>query len=148
MSSDYEKFEKQLRTEKIARIKLLASALVQLKQNEFKDYQIDEDKPIAYYNATIDILNRQVANAELGKAKLIKFDKLEQDRANLTAEELKQLQEEQAKQNKKVDSYLATLDPRASLKGRIHAPNSIILRYRGQGIDPEFSKIYPFGVLL
>ena len=47
--------------------------------------------PIAYLDATIDILKKSVENAKLGNAKLIKADKLEADRANLSDEEKKQL---------------------------------------------------------
>lgn len=148
MSSDNEKFEKELRANKIEQIKLLAESLVQLKLNEFKDYQIAENKPIAYYDATIDILKKQKTNAIEGQAKLLKFDKLEAERKNLTPEELKQLQEEQATINKRVDSHLAALEPIASLRGNVFKPDTIILRYRGQGIDSEFSKKYPFGRLL
>jgi hypothetical protein len=148
MSEDKNKNEKELRANKLEIIKLLADQLVNLKQNEFKDYKIEEDKPIAYYDATIDILKKQVENAKASKAKLIKFDKTEQERANLSEEELKELQRQQEQINSRVDSYLATLEPRASLRGNIHVPNNIILRYRGKGIDDEFMKKYPFGVLL
>lgn len=148
MSSDNEKFEKELRANKIEQIKLLAESLVQLKLNEFKDFKIAEGKPIAYYDATIDILKRQVKNAKETQAKLIKFDKLEAERKNLTPEELKKLQKEQATINSRVDSFLATLEPRASLRGNVYKPDTIILRYRGKGVDSEFSKKYPFGVLV
>jgi len=148
MSEEKNKIESELRANKIETIKLLAEQLVHLKLNAYKDYKIVEDKPIAYYDATIDILKKLKQNAIDSQATLIKFDKLEQERANLTPEELKQLQEEQKRINKKVDSFLATLEPRASLKGNIHAPNTIILRYRGQGIDDKFTEKYPFGVLL
>lgn len=146
MSSDNEKFEKELRANKIEQIKLLAESLVQLKLNEFKDFKIDEDKPIAYYEATIDILKKQKQNAIEGQAKLLKFDKLEAERKNLTPEELKKLQEEQAKVNKRVESIFATLDPVASLRGNIYKPDTIILRLRKN--DPEFAQKYPFGRLL
>lgn len=148
MSEDKKKIESELRANKIETIKLLAEQLYSLKLNDFKDFKIADDKPLAYYDATIDILKKQKANTILSKTKLIKFDKLEQERANLSPEELKQLQEDQERINKKVDSFLATLDPRASLRGNIHAPNTIILRYRGNGIDDDFSNKYPFGVLL
>ncbi len=140
--------EKEIRANKLAIIKLLADKMVQLKFNEYKDFKIEDDKPIAYYDATIDILNVQIKKAELSQAKLIKFDKLEQDRENLTPEELKQLEDDQNRINEKVDSFLATLEPRASLKANIQAPNSIVLRYRGNGIDPKFMEKYPFGVLM
>ena len=140
--------EKELRASKRDTIKLLAEQMVALKFNEYKDYQISEDKELAYLDATIDILKKQIENAKLGEAKLFKFDKLEADRKNLTEKELKQLAEEQRKINEITDSFLATLEPRTSLKGRLYAPNSIILRYRGNGIDKEFSEKYPFGVLL
>lgn len=139
--------EKELRDAKIANIKLLAEQMVSYKFNEYKDYKIEEDKPIAYLDATIDILKKQVKNAKLGKASLIRADKLEADRANLTPEEQKQLEADQARNNEIVDSFLATLEPRASLKGKIYAPNSVILRHRGK-IGSDFSKNYPFGVLL
>lgn len=148
MSEDIKKHESELRANKIEVIKLLAEQLVSFKFNEFKDFKIEDNKPIAYYDATIDILKKQIENAKLGQAKQIKFDKTEQERANLTPEELKQLQEQQEKINKRVDSFLATLEPRASLRGNIQVPNNIILRYRGKGIGDEFSKKYPFGVLL
>jgi len=140
--------EKELRESKIANIKLLAEQMVALKFNEYKDYQIEEDKPIAYLDATIDILKKQVANAKLGQAKLFKFDKLEAERKNLTEEEIKQLAIEQERINEIADSFLATLEPRASLKGKLYAPNSIILRYRGHSVGDDFSKKFPFGVLL
>ena len=136
------------RANKITIIKLLAKQMVQLKFNEWKDVKIDDDKSIAYLDATIDILNVQIKKAELSKAKLISFDKLEQDRANLSDEEIKQLEDDQNRINKKVDSFLATLEPRASLKANIQAPNTVILRYRGNGIDPKFTEKYPFGVLM
>ena len=140
--------EKEIRENKIEIITLLADQMVQLKFNEYKDFKIEDDKTIAYIDATIDLLKKQIKNAKLGQAKLVKFDKLEAERKNLTPEELKALQEAQERNNKIVDSYLATLEPRASLKGNIQAPNTIILRYRGKGIDDDFSKKYPFGVLL
>lgn len=142
------KIESELRANKIEVIKLLADQLVSFKFNEFKDYKIEDNKPIAYYDATIDILKKHIEQAKLNQAKTIKFDKLEQERANLTKEELEQLKEEQERINKKVESFLATLDPRATLRGNIHAPNTIILRYRGERIDDEFSRKYPFGVIL
>ncbi len=140
--------ESEIRTNKIEIIKLLADQMVQYKFNEYKDYKIEDDKPIAYYDATIDILKKQVSNAKKTQAKLVKFDKLEEERKNLSPEEFQKLQEEQEKINKKVDSFLATLEPRASLKSNIQAPNTIVLRYRGNGIDDQFTKRYPFGVLL
>ena len=140
--------EKEIRENKIEIITLLADQMVQLKFNEYKDFKIAEDKPIAYIDATIDLLKKQIKNAKDSQAKLIKFDKLEAERKNLTPEELKALQEAQERNNERVDSYLATLEPRASLRGNIQAPNTIILRYRGNGIDDDFSKKYPFGVLL
>lgn len=139
--------EKELRESKIAHIKLLAEQMVNHKFNEYKDYKIEEGKPIAYLDATIDILKKQIANAKLGTAKLIKADKLAADRANLTPEEQKQLAADQERNNGIIDSFLATLEPRASLKGKIYAPNSVILRYRGN-IGSKFSKNYPYGVLL
>ena len=140
--------EKEIRENKIEIITLLADQMVQLKFNEYKDFKIEDDKPIAYIDATIDLLKKQIKNAKLGEAKKIKFDKLEAERKNLSPEELKALQESQERNNKIIDSYLATLEPRASLKGNIAAPNTIILRYRGKSINDEFSKKYPFGVLL
>lgn len=148
MSEDKEEIKKKYRENKIEVIKLLAEQMVQLKFNQYKDFKIAEDKSIAYYDATIDLLKKEVKNAKQTEAKLIKFDKLEADRKNLTPEELKQLQEEQDWINKKVDSILATLDPLASLRGNIHAPNTVILRYRGKGIDNEFLKQYPFGRMM
>jgi hypothetical protein len=139
--------ELELRANKLSIIALLAEQMVAMKFNEYKDYRIEEDKPIAYLDATIDILKKAVKQAKLGEAKLVKFDKLAADRANLTPEELKQLAIDQERNNEIVDSYLATLDPRASLKGKLYAPNSVIMRYRGN-IGSEFSKNYPFGVLL
>ena len=140
--------ENELRESKIANIKLLAEQMVALKFNEYKDYQIEENKPIAYLDATIDILKKQVANAKLGEAKLITFDKLEASRKNLTEEEQKQLAEEQARNNAIVDSFLATLEPRASLKCNLYSPDAIPLRYRGNKIGDKFSKEHPLGVLL
>ena len=141
--------EKELRESKIAQIKLLAEQMVSYKFNDYKDFEIEENKPIAYLDATIDILNKHVANAKLTQAKLFKFDKLEAERANLSKKELKQLAEDQERINSTIDPFkLATLDPRASLRGNIHAPNTVILRYRGQGIDEKFSRKYPYGVLL
>lgn len=140
--------EKELRTSKIAQIKLLADQMVTLKFNEFKDYKIAEDKDISYLDATIDILNKQLEKAKLGQAKLFKIDKLEQERKNLTAEELKKLKEEQERNNAIIDSFLATLDPRASLKCNLYSPDAIPLRYRGNKIGDKFSKEYPLGVLL
>ena len=139
--------ELELRANKLSIIALLAEQMVSYKFNEYKDYQIAEDKSIAYLDATIDILKKAVKNAKLGEAKLIKFDKLEADRANLTPEELKQLKADQERNNEIIDTYLATLDPRASLRGNIYAPNSVILRYRGN-VGSEFAKNYPFGVQL
>lgn len=148
MTENKEKLEKELRASKIAQIKLLADQMVTLKFNEFKDYKIAEDKDISYLDATIDILNKQLEKAKLGQAKLFKIDKLEQERKNLTPEELKKLQEEQERNNAIIDSFLATLDPRASLKCNLYAPDAIPLRYRGNKIGDKFSKEYPLGVLL
>lgn len=148
MSEDKKQIESELRANKIENIKLLAEQLVHLKLNAYKDFKIAEDKPIAYYDATIDILKKLKENTKLGQAKLLKFDKTEAERKNLTPEELKALKEQQERSNQIVDSFLATLEPRASLKANLHAPNTIALRYRGKGIDDEFSKKYPFGVLL
>ena len=142
-----DKLEKELRANKLSIISLLCEQMVAMKFNEYKEYQIEEDKPIAYLDATIDLLKKAVKNAKLGEAKLIQFNKLEADRKNLTPEEQKQLAADQARNNDIVDSFLATLDPRASLKGKLYAPNSIPLRYRGK-IGSEFAKNYPFGVLL
>jgi len=139
--------ELELRANKLSIINLLAEQMVAMKFNEYKDYKIDDDKPIAYLDATIDLLKKTVKQAKIGEAKLIKFDKLEADRANLTPDEVEQLKADQERNNEIVDSFLATLDPRASLKGKLYAPNSVILRYRGN-IGSEFSKNYPFGVLL
>ncbi|MCP4550888.1 MAG: hypothetical protein GY834_02355 [Bacteroidetes bacterium] len=140
--------ETELRSNKTEIAKLLAEQLVALKVNEYKDFKIEDDKSIAYIDATIDILKKQVKNAKDSQAKLVKFDKLEQERANLSPEDFKKLQEEQNKLNEEVDSFLATLEPRASFKANIQAPNSVILRYRGNGIDKKFTEKYPFGVLL
>ena len=142
-----DKLELELRANKLSIIALLAEQMVAMKFNEYKDYQIEEDKPIAYLDATIDILKKAVKNAKLGEAKLIKFDKLAADRANLTPEEQKQLKADQERNNEIVDSFLATLDPRASLKANLYAPNSIPLRYRGN-VGSKFAKDYPFGVLI
>ena len=139
--------ETELRANKLSIISLLAEQMVAMKFNEYKEFKIDEDKPIAYLDATIDILKKAVKNAKLGEAKLVKFDKLEADRANLTPEELKQLAIDQERNNEIVDSFLATLDPRASLKGNLYAPNSLIMRYRGN-VGSEFARNYPFGVLV
>ncbi|KKL96707.1 hypothetical protein LCGC14_1841800 [marine sediment metagenome] len=128
-------------------IRLLANQLVSLKFNEFKNYDIAEDATLEDLNAEIRLLNRYVKNAKLNQAKVLKVDKLEQDRANLSDEELKQLEIEQGKINEIADSILATLDPRASLKGKLYAPNSVILRFKGK-IGSDFSKDYPFGVLM
>ena len=140
--------EKELRAAKIKNIKLLAAKMVSLKFNEYKDYEIPKDKDIPYLNAMIDMLTKAVDNAELTKAKLIKFDKLEADRANLSDEELEKLTDAQKRNAEITDSFLATLEPRASLKGKIYAPNSTIIRFRGHGVDSEFRKKYPLGVLL
>ena len=139
--------ETELRANKLSIITLLAEQMVAFKFNEYKDFKIEEDKPIAYLDATIEILKKSVKNAKIGQAKIITFDKTESDRKNLTPEELKELQAAQARNNEIVDSYLATLEPRCSFKGNLHAPNSVILRYRGN-IGSEFNKKYPFGVLL
>lgn len=139
--------EIELRKNKLSIIGLLADQMVSYKFNEYKDFTIADDKPIAYLDATIDILKKAVKNAKLGKATLIKADKLADDRANLTDDEKKQLALDQERNNQLVDSILATLEPRASLKGKIHAPNTVILRYRGN-VGSDFSKNFPFGVLL
>ena len=139
--------ETELKANKLSIISLLAEQMVAMKFNEYKEFKIDEDKPVAYLDATIDILKKAVKNAKLGEAKLVKFDKLEADRANLTPEEQKQLKIDQERNNEIIDSFLATLDPRASLKGKLYAPNSVIMRYRGN-IGSEFAKNYPFGVLV
>jgi len=146
MSEDKKQIESELRANKIETIKLLAEQLVHLKLNAYKDFKIAEDKPIAYYDATIDILKKLKKNTIESEAKLLKFDKLEAERKNLTPEELKALQEQQERNDQIVDSYLATLEPRASLKMNMHAPNSIGLRYRGKGVNDPFRKIYPLGV--
>ncbi len=140
--------EKEIKINKLEIISLLAESLVSLNVAEFKDFKIEDDKPIAYLDATIDILKKRVQATKLEKAKLLKFDKLEAERKNLSPEELKRLLDDQARVNNRVDSFLATLDPVASLRGNIFKPDTIILRYRGNGIDPEFTKKYPFGRLL
>ena len=139
--------EKELRENKLFIINVLSEQMVAMKFNEYKDFKIENDKPIAYLDATIEILKKAVKNAKLGQAKIITFDKTESDRKNLTPEELKQLEADQGRNNEIVDSYLATLEPRASLKGNLHAPNSVILRHRGN-VGSKFARDYPFGVLL
>ena len=143
---DNEEFEKQLRANKIEQIKLLSEQLVALNLEAYKDFKIEEGKPVAYYEATIDILKKQKQNAIEGKAKQLTFDQTEQERKNLTPEQLKQLQAEQAKVNKRLESMFATLDPVASLRGNIFKSDTIILRLRSN--DPVFSAKYPFGRLL
>ena len=140
--------ETELRANKISIITLLAEQLVQYKYNEFKDFKIAEDKSIAYLDATIDLLTKKVANAKELSAKLITFDKTESDRKNLTPEELKELEAAQKRNAETIDSYLATMEPRASFKANIHAPNTVVLRYKGKGANNDFSKQYPFGVLM
>lgn len=137
--------EKELRANKLAIIALLAEQMVALNFNEFKDFKIADDKEIPYINATIDLLTKRIKIAKELTAKTITFDKTEAERKNLTPEELKALQEAEKRNSEVVDTFLATLEPRASFKTNIHAPNSIVLRYRGK-IGSEFSKNYPFGV--
>jgi len=139
--------EIELRKNKLSIIALLAEQMVSYKFNEYKDFKIEDDKPIAYLDATIDLLKKQVKNAKLTNATFVKADKLEADRANLTDEEKKQLADDQKRNDEIVDSFLATLDPRASLKGKLYAPNSVVLRYRGN-VGSKFAKDYPFGVQL
>ena len=139
--------EKELRENKLFIINVLSEQMVAMKFNEYKDFQIEDDKPIAYLDATIEILKKAVKNAKLGQAKQIKFDKLEADRANLTPEELKQLEADQERNNDIVDSFLATLEPRSSLKCNLQAPGAIPLRYRGN-VGSKFAKDHPFGVLI
>ena len=129
-------------------IAMLAKQLLLLKQNEYKDYQIVDDKPEAYYDAMVDILKENVKKAELGAAKLFKIDKLEKDRTNLSDEEKRKLIETQKRNSEVTDSYLATMEPRCSLKGKIRGPDNIILRYRGHKINDDFNKKYPLGVLM
>lgn len=148
MSEDKKKVESELRANKLDVIHLLADQLVAMKYNEYKDFKMEDSKPLAYYDATIDILKKTVENAKLTEAKTVKFDKLEQERKNLTPEQMKDLQEQQEKINKRVDSYLATMEPRASLRGNIQMPNNIIIRYRGKGVNDSFLQRYPFGVLM
>ncbi|KKN42897.1 hypothetical protein LCGC14_0708710 [marine sediment metagenome] len=145
MTVDY---EKELRANKIEMIQFLAEQMVTYKFNEFKDYPIAEDADIPTLDAEIKVLRIQVKKAKLGQAKVVKFDKLEADRANLTPEELKQLQEDQERINSRQNWGLGVLEQRASLKGNIDKPNTIILRYRGNGIDNEFRSKYPDGVLM
>ena len=142
-----ENLEKELRENKLFIINVLSEQMVAFKFNEYKDFQIAEDKPIAYLDATIEILKKAVKNAKLGQAKQIKFDKLEADRANLTPEEVKQLEADQERNNDIVDSFLATLEPRSSLKCNLQAPGAIPLRYRGN-VGSKFAKDHPFGVLI
>ncbi|KKL82707.1 hypothetical protein LCGC14_1982050 [marine sediment metagenome] len=138
----------ELRANKIKIANMLAAEMLHMKFNDFKDFKIDDEKGIPFIDATIEILEKQVANARLGQAKLIKFDKLEQERANLSDEDLKKLQDAQDRTNKITDSFLATLEPRTSLKGRLYAPNTVILRYKGKSVGDDFNKKYPYGVLL
>ena len=142
-----ENLEKELRENKLFIINVLSEQMVAMKFNEYKDFKIEEDKPIAYLDATIEILKKAVKNAKLGQAKQIKFDKLEADRANLTPEELKQLEADQERNNDIFDSFLATLEPRSSLKCNLQAPGAIPLRYRGN-VGSKFAKDHPFGVLI
>lgn len=137
--------EKELRANKLAIIALLAEQMVALNFSEFKDFKIAEDKKIPYLNATIDLLKKRIETAKTLAAKKITFDKTEADRKNLTPEEKKLLEEAEKRNSEVIDSFLATLEPRASLKTNIHAPNTIVLRYRGK-IDSDFNKKYPFGV--
>ena len=139
--------EKELRENKLSIITLLAEQMVAMKFNEYKDFQIAEDKSIAYLDATIDVLKKNVKAAKVTQAKLITFDKTESDRKNLTPEEQKELEESQERNNSIVDSYLATLEPRSSLKCNLQAPGAIPLRYRGN-VGSKFAKDHPFGVLL
>lgn len=142
-----EELQKQLKLAKINQIKLLVETIAKTNES-FKDYAIDGDKELPYYDAMIDFLQKQKTNEIANKPKLITFDKTESERANLSPEELKQLKEDQNRINSYTDSFLATLDPRASLKGALYTNNSLILRYRGNGIDVDFAKKYPFGVML
>ena len=142
-----ENLEKELRENKLFIINVLSEQMVAMKFNEYKDFKIEDTKPIAYLDATIEILKKAVKNAKLGQAKLLKFDKLEADRANLTPEEVKQLEADQSRNNDIVDSFLATLEPRSSLKCNLQAPGAIPLRYRGN-VGSKFAKDHPFGVLI
>ena len=139
--------EIELRANKIAIIALLAEQLVALNHIEFKDFKVAKDKEIPYLNATIDLLNKRIEIAKELAAKQITFDKTEADRKNLTPEELEKLKDAEKRNSEVIDSFLATLEPRASFKANIHAPNTVVLRYRGK-LNSEFSKKYPFGVLI
>ena len=58
LSEDKKIIESELRANKIDIIRLLANSLVGLEQSQFKNYEIAENKPLAYYDATIDILKK------------------------------------------------------------------------------------------
>ena len=143
-----EDLEKQLRLQKIETVKSLVSHLILIDKEKFNDFTIADDKTIAYYDAMIDILNKQITNAKASEPKLIRFDQLEQERENLTKEELKTFKKSVKRQDKLVDSYLASLEPRCTLKGQLYTANCIVHRYRGNGVGDEFSKKYPLGVLM
>ncbi|HEC40953.1 hypothetical protein LCGC14_0889180 [marine sediment metagenome] len=140
--------EKEIREQKLIILSLLANQMVSLNHAEYKDFTVSEDKPIAYIDATIDIINKQIEKENVLQAKKLSFNKLESERKNLTPEELKQLEADQRKQNARVDSFLATMEPRCSLRGNLAKPNSVVLRYRGKSVDDEFSQKYPYGVLM
>ena len=143
-----EELDKEIRENKIQIIKLLAEQLVSLNCKQFEGFPIEENKPIPYYDATIDILKKHIKNAKATEAKLLKFDKIAENTQNLSKKDLKKLIKQQKATNKRVESFLATLDPLASLRGNIAAPGAIILRYRGKGIDDPFLEKYPFRRLL
>lgn len=142
------KLELELRKAKLDIAYTLAENMVQLNHDEWKDFKIADDKSRPYIEATIDLLKKQVKLAKKSTAKSMRFDKILEDRKDLSEDELKEWKKQQAATSRKADSILATLEPRASLKGRKHSINTIVLRYRGDGIDEEFSKKYPQGVLL
>ena len=96
----------------------------------------------------IEILNTQVLKNKIIEPKMIRFDHIEQERSKMSKEDIEEYEKKVALQSQIVDTYLATIERRCSLKGNIETKDSIILRYRGNAVGDDFSKKYPLGVLM
>jgi len=140
-----EELEKQLLQSKINQCTLLIQKLNQAGIMKWNDYKLPEDRPVAFYDSFIEILNTEFKTTEIETK--FTFEEGINNRENLSKKELKELEAAEKRMLKQNDSVIATLDPRATLFGNLYKANSILLRYRGRPND-EFSKKYPLGVLM
>lgn len=138
-----EDLEKQLINNTKDTLVILAETLVSNGRIDYKDYAIPDDKPLPYYNALIDFLKIEVKKSQANKPTLKKFDKMIQEREAMSEEDLEKFKKQEARMLSQVDSILATLESRCTLKGNLYETNTIMLRNRK--LDPAK---YPFGVVM